>query len=167
MLILKLIYSHVTHMKISESAPVKLKGRGFRFAIILSRFNDKLGLELLKNTKETLIMHEVKEKHIKIFRVPGALEIPISASLLAQKHRYNVIIALGVVIKGETPHFQNVSEQCYRGLMDVSLYSDTPVIFGVLTVNNEKQAKERVAKRGLDKGKEYAEAAIEMAMLLN
>ena len=153
-------------MKISESTPIKLNGKPFRFAIILSRFNDKLGLELLKNTKETLMANGVKEKRIEIFRVPGALEIPIAANLLAQKHRYNVIIALGVVIKGATPHFQHVSQQCYRGLMDVSLYSDTHVIFGVLTVNNEKQAKERFAKKGLNKGKEYAEAAIEMAMLV-
>ncbi len=153
-------------MKISENNPINLNGKPFRFAIILARFNDKLGLELLKNTKETLIANSVKEKRIEIFRVPGALEIPIAASLLAQKHRYHAIIALGVVIKGATPHFQHVSQQCYRGLMDVSLCSDTPVIFGVLTVNNEKQAKERVAKKGLNKGKEYAEAAIEMATLL-
>lgn len=153
-------------MKISSSKKEKLNGRPFRFAIILSRFNDKLGNALYENTRVKLIEHGVKEKHVELFRVPGALEMPVVASLLAQKRRYNGIIALGVVIKGKTPHWKLVSEQCYRGLMDTSLFYSTPITFGVLTVENVKQAQERIAKNKFDKGSEYAETAIEMAMLL-
>ncbi len=153
-------------MKTSKSMPEKLNGKSFKFAIILSRYNDNIGNELLKNTRETLVKHGVKEKNMDLYRVPGALEIPVTANVLALKDRYDVIICLGVVIRGDTPHFDLVANECYRGLMDISLCSDTPIIFGILTTNNLKQAKERVAKGKMNKGKEYAESAIEMAMLL-
>jgi 6,7-dimethyl-8-ribityllumazine synthase len=153
-------------MKSSKSTPKKLNGKAYKFAIILSRYNDDIGKELLKNTQENLLKNGVKEKNIDLFRVPGALEIPITANALALKDKYDAIICLGVVIKGETPHFDLVANECYRGLMDISLCSDTPIIFGVLAANNVKQAKDRAAKGKLNKGKEYAEGAIEMAMLL-
>lgn len=153
-------------MKTSKSTPEKLNGKPFKFAVILSRYNDDIGNELLKNTHENLLKHGAKEKNIDLFRVPGALEIPVTANALALKNKYDAIICLGVVIRGDTPHFDLVAKECYRGLMDISLCSDTPLIFGVLTVNNVKQARERAAKSKMNKGKEFAEAAIEMAMLL-
>lgn len=153
-------------MKSSKSAPQKLNGKPYKFAIILSRYNDDIGKELLKNTQETLLKLGTKEKSIDLFRVPGALEIPVTANALALKNKYDAIICLGVIIRGETPHFDLVANECYRGLMDISLCSDTPIIFGVLTANNVKQAKDRAAKSKLNKGKEYGEAAVEMAMLL-
>ena len=153
-------------MKTSKSTPEKLNGKPFKFAVILSRYNDDIGNELLKNTRDTLMTHGTKEKNIELFRAPGALEIPVIANTLALKDKYDAIIALGVVIRGETPHFDLVSRECYRGLMDISLCCDTPIVFGVLTVNNIRQAKDRAAKNRLNKGKEYAEAAIEMAGLL-
>jgi len=153
-------------MKTSKSTPEKLNGKPFKFAVILSRYNDDIGNELLKNTRETLLKHGTKEKNIELFRVPGALEIPITANALALKDKYDALICLGVVIKGETPHFELVANECYRGLMDISLCSDTPIIFGILTTNTIKQAKERAAKSKMNKGKEFAEGAIEMAMLL-
>ena len=153
-------------MKLSGSKSATLNGKKYRYGIILSRYNDHLGSELLKNTHANLLKNGAKEKNIEIFRVPGALEIPVTANLLALQDKYDVIIALGVVVKGETPHFDLVARECYRGLMDISLCSDTPIIFGVLTVNNEKQAKDRVSKAKLNKGKEYAETAIEMATLI-
>ncbi len=153
-------------MKSSKSIPEKLNGKPYKFAVILGRYNDDIGNELLKNTHETLIKNGAKERNINLFRVPGALEIPVTANALALKDKYDAIICLGVVIKGDTPHFDLVARECYRGLMDISLCSDTPVIFGVLTTNNLKQAKERASKSKMNKGKEFAEAAIEMAMLL-
>lgn len=153
-------------MKTSKSTAEKLNGKPYKFAIILSRYNDDIGTELLKNTHETLMKHGTRERHIDLFRVPGALEIPVTANALALKNKYDAIICLGVVIRGDTPHFDLVANECYRGLMDISLCSDTPIIFGVLTTNNLKQAKERSAKNKMNKGKEFAESAIEMAMLL-
>lgn len=153
-------------MKISKSNPKELNGRPYKFAIIFSRYNDGIGNELLKNTHNTLLRHGTKPKNIAVFRVPGALEIPVTANALALKNKFNAIIALGVVIKGETPHFDLVSRECYRGLMDISLCSDTPIIFGVLTTNTEKQAKDRAATSKQNKGREFAESAIEMATLL-
>lgn len=153
-------------MKTSKSSPEKLNGKSCKFAVILSRYNDDIGNELLKNTMETLLAHGTKEKNIELYRVPGALEIPVTANALALKDKYDAIITLGVVIKGDTPHFDLVAGECYRGLMDISLCSDTPIIFGVLTVHTVKQAKERAAKSRMNKGKEFAEAALEMAALL-
>lgn len=153
-------------MKISKSNAEKLNGKPYKFAIILSRYNDSIGNELLKNTMETLLNNGAKEKNIDLFRVPGALEIPVTANALALKDKYDALICLGVVIKGDTPHFDLVAQESYRGLMDISLCSDTPIIFGILTVNTLKQAKDRAAKSKMNKGKEFAEAAIEMATLL-
>ena len=153
-------------MKTSKSKSTTLNGKPYKFAIILSRYNDEIGNELLKNTHETLLDLGTKLKNITLFRVPGALEIPVIANVLALKNKYDAIIALGVVIKGETPHFDLVTRECYRGLMDISLCSDTPIIFGVLATNNLKQAKDRAAKSKMNKGREFAEAAIEMAALL-
>jgi 6,7-dimethyl-8-ribityllumazine synthase len=153
-------------MKTPQSSAEKLNGKAHKFAIIFSRYNDNIGNELLKNTQEALMACGTKEKNIEIYRVPGALEIPIAANALAIKDKFDAIICLGVVIRGETPHFELVSRECYRGLMDISLCSDTPIIFGILTVNNVKQAKERASKSKMNKGKEFAESAIEMAMLL-
>ena len=153
-------------MQTSKSTPTTLNGKPYKFAIILSRYNDEIGNELLKNTHESLLTNGTKIKNIKLFHVPGALEIPIIANTLALKNKFDAIIALGVVIKGETPHFDLVTRECYRGLMDISLCSDTPIIFGVLATNNLKQAKDRTAKSKMNKGREFAEAAIEMAALL-
>jgi 6,7-dimethyl-8-ribityllumazine synthase len=152
-------------MKLSTSNPQNLNGKNLRIAIILARYNDAIGEELLKNTHDTLIEHGVAESNIKTFRVPGALELPLTAKLIAKKKNFDAIIALGVVIKGETAHFEHVCEQSLRGLMDVGLMTETPVIFGVITALNEKQARDRADKDKLNKGREYAETAIEMAGL--
>lgn len=150
-------------MKTSKSVPKLFKGKKFRFAVVLARYNDDIGNELFKNTQKTLINYGVLPKNIHLFRVPGALEIPLASSLLAQKRKYDAIICLGVVIRGDTPHFDLVAEQCYRSLMDINLYLEIPVVFGVLTTNSLAQAKERSSAQKMNKGKEFAEAALEMA----
>ncbi|MFA5829098.1 MAG: 6,7-dimethyl-8-ribityllumazine synthase [Candidatus Gracilibacteria bacterium] len=152
-------------MKTSQSK-AKLNGKPFKIAIILARYNDDLGSELLENTTATLLKNGVIAKNIDVIRVPGALEIPLAAQMIAQNKSHQAIIALGIVIKGETAHFEHVSQQSHNGLMQVSLEQKIPVIFGILTVNNLKQATDRISKTKLNKGQEYAEAAIEMAQLL-
>ena len=151
-------------MKTPSSKP-KLSGKSMRIAIILARYNDGIGGELLKNTRAALISHGVKASDIKVVRVPGAMELPLAAKLAARANNCDAIIALGVVIKGETAHFEHVCRESLRGLMDVGLETLTPVIFGVITAYSVAQARERADKNKLNKGREYAETAIEMAGL--
>lgn len=153
-------------MKIESSTPEDLNGKGFKIAIILSRFNDSIGSKLVDNVVETLKSKDVDESDISITLVPGALEIPIVAKQLAQKKQYDVIIALGVIIRGETYHFELVAHESHRGLMDTSLQTDTPIIFGIITAENADQAIARAEKNAMNKGKEYAESALEMARLI-
>jgi len=152
-------------MKTPSSKPVKLNGKNLRIAIILPRYNDAIGNELLQNTYATLIKHGVVESDIKIFRVPGALELPLTSKIIAKTKKFDAIIALGVVIKGESAHFEHVCAQSLRGLMDVELETETPVIFGVITALTKNQACERADKKKLNKGREFAESAIEMARI--
>jgi len=153
-------------MKINSSKAQISNAKNLKIAVILSRFNDSLGNELYENTLQTLKKQGVKAGNIKLIRVPGALELPLAAKLLAKQKKFHAIIALGVVIKGETPHFEHVCTQSQRGLMDVQLQTEIPVIFGVITANTVKQAKDRVEKSKLNKGKEFSESAIEMAALI-
>lgn len=153
-------------MKIASSTPENLNGNGLKIAIILSRFNDSIGSALMENTVDTLKSHGVDESDISITLVPGALETPLVAQKLAKKKQYDAIIALGVVIRGETYHFELVANESHRGLMNVSLENDIPVIFGLIMADNPDQAIARAEKDQLNKGKEYAESAIEMARLM-
>ncbi|MBU1992709.1 6,7-dimethyl-8-ribityllumazine synthase [Patescibacteria group bacterium] len=130
-----------------------LDGSKLKIAVILSRFNDHIGNTLLEKVLENL------PNEPKVYRVPGALEIPLTALLIAKK--YDVIIALGVIIKGDTAHFDIVCNESARGIMKVSLKTRTPIINGVLTCYTEEQA----LKRAKIKGKEFAESAIEMGTL--
>lgn len=142
--------------KIGNSTNNKLK-----IAIILPRFNDELGQTLLLNTQNEL--KEFGVKNVQIYRVPGTLELPFAALKISLSKKFHAIIALGIVIRGGTKHFDLVVETAYQGLMEVTLDEDTPIIFGVLAVENEKQAIERVEKTKMNKGKEFAQAAVEMA----
>lgn len=151
-------------MKIESSTPDDLNGKGLKIAIVLSRFNDSAGNELLKNTVKELQNLGVEENDIILERVPGALELPFAAQEIARQ-KPDVMIALGVVIRGETYHFELVANESHRGLMNVSLTTGIPVIFGVITANTPDQAIARASKTQLNKGKEYAQSAIEMARL--
>jgi 6,7-dimethyl-8-ribityllumazine synthase len=153
-------------MKLKSSTPSTGGDKSYlRIALILPHFNDSLGNILLENTQKTLIQNGVAEKNIKIFRVPGSLELPLTAKLLAKRGIYDTIIALGVVIKGDTPHFEHVCTESHRGLMNVGLETGIPVIIGVITALTEQQAEDRVQENKLNKGKDFALSAIEMAIL--
>lgn len=153
-------------MRIKSSLASFSDTKNSKIAIIISRYNDSLGNTLLENVLKTLKKHHVMEKNIKVFQVPGALEIPFAVKkLIKTTPRYDAVITLGMVIKGNTYHFELVCNETYRALMGLSMNSPIPIIFGVLTVNNIAQAEERVSAKKLNKGEEFALSALEMISL--
>jgi 6,7-dimethyl-8-ribityllumazine synthase len=150
-----------------------LIGGGLKFGIVVSRFNDTIGKELLRGAQDALIRHGVAAEDIDIAWVPGAFEIPLVAKRMAERRGnppdqsyYNAIICLGVVIRGATAHFDYVAGQVASGVAAASLSTGLPILFGVLTTENIEQAVERAGTKAGNKGAEAATAAIEMADLL-
>lgn len=144
----------------------ELDARGARIAIVLSRFNEVVGEQLLAGALEALTRHGARTDDIDVVRVPGAFEIPFALQALAQRGRYHALVALGAVIRGETPHFDYVAGECARGVREVSLAHGVVVGFGVLTTDTLEQALERAGARGgANKGAEAALVALEMANL--
>lgn len=145
----------------------KLIGKGMKIGIVLARFNEFIGSKLLSGAEDALIRHGVDEDDIEVAWVPGAYEIPLVAKKLAASKKYDAVICLGAVIKGNTPHFDYVSAEVSKGIAQVGLISEIPVIFGVLTVDNIEQAIERAGTKAGNKGSEAANSAIEMVNLLS
>ncbi|MGH7769044.1 MAG: 6,7-dimethyl-8-ribityllumazine synthase [Candidatus Binatia bacterium] len=139
--------------------------RGMKFGIIVSRFNSAVTERLLEGALEALKTHGGKEKDIEVVRVPGAFEIPLLAKKLAASGKYDALICLGAVIRGDTPHFEYIAEAVTQGIGAVVLEHRLPVSFGVLTTNNVEQAMERTGAKSENKGFEAALTAIEMASL--
>lgn len=146
-------------MQIGKRKELKIDGRKLKIAVVLPYFNEELGLELFENVKKELLSNNVLEKNISLTRVAGALEIPFACKKLAMK-KPDAIIALGIVIRGETSHYDLVTETAHQGIMKVQLEEVIPIIFGILACENLKQVKERTSSKGLDKGKEFAQAAL-------
>ncbi len=144
----------------------ELLARGARFGIVLSRFNSFIGERLLEGALDALIRHGAEPGDIDVVRVPGAFEMPLALKALAAGKGYDALIALGAVIRGETPHFEYVAGECVRGVSQVSIQFDLPVAFGVLTVDTIEQAIERAGTKAGNKGVDAALAAIEMVNLL-
>lgn len=134
-----------------------------KIAIIVSKYNSDITSALLESCTDELIKRGVLIKNIKVVEVPGAFELPFMCNKLADGKKYDAIIALGAIIKGETPHFDFIASAVSHGIMDIGLQTKIPVIFGILTTNNLKQAKDRIkgGKRG-DKGVEAALTALQM-----
>lgn len=143
----------------------KLSGENLKFGIVISRFNEFITSKLLGGTMDALLRHGVKEEDIDLAWTPGAFEIPLAAKKMASKG-YDAVICLGAVIRGATPHFDYVSAEVTKGVAQVSLTSEVPVIFGVLTTDSIEQAIERAGTKSGNKGFEAAVSAIEMANLL-
>ena len=139
---------------------------GFRFAIIRSRFNEGVTKRLLEGALDALRVGGVRNEAIDVVLVPGAFEIPLVASKLARSHRYDALICLGAVIRGETPHFDHISAEVSRGIARVAYDYGLPVIFGVLTANTDAQADARSGIGKTNRGYEAAVSAIEMANLM-
>lgn len=141
-------------------------GTGLRVGVVVSRFNEFITNNLLTGATSTLKRHGVNEADIDVAWVPGAFEIPLVTQKLAKQDHYDAIIALGVVIKGATPHFEYVCGEVAKGVSHSSLQFEKPVIFGVLTTHTIEQAIERAGTKAGNKGSEAATAAIEMANLM-
>lgn len=137
-----------------------------KFCIIISRFNDFIGSKLLSGAIDELKRHGVSDENIDIVKVPGAFEIPLAAMKFAKTKKYNAIITLGAIIRGATTHYEHVSAELSKGIAQVSLQTEVPIIFGVLTTENIEQAIERAGTKAGNKGADAAKAAIEMANLL-
>jgi 6,7-dimethyl-8-ribityllumazine synthase len=143
-----------------------LNGQGKRFALIVGRFNSFISEQLLQGASDCLIRHGVAEKDIDVYRVPGSYEIPLAASRAANLKQYHAVICLGVLIRGETPHFDHIAGFVSKAIGEISLASGVPVIFGVVTADNLEQAIERAGAKAGNKGWDAALAGIEMANLL-
>lgn len=144
----------------------KLLGTGLSVAIVVSRFNDLISGRLLEGAKDALLRHDVSHNAIEVFWVPGAWELPLIAKELALTGRHDAIIALGAVIRGDTPHFDYVAAEMSKGLAHVGLEHRVPVVFGVLTCDTLEQALLRAGSKAGNKGADCACSAIEMASLL-
>ena len=144
----------------------ELLARDLRFALIAARFNDFVVEPLVRGALDALKRHGVSEKQIEIVRVPGAFDIPVVARKLAQSRRYEALVALGAVIRGQTPHFDYVAGECASGLARIALESGVPIGFGVLTTDTVEQAVDRAGGKAGNKGADAALAALEMANLL-
>jgi 6,7-dimethyl-8-ribityllumazine synthase len=138
-----------------------------KFCILAARFNSFIVERLVEGAVDALVRHGTSRDDIEIVRVPGAYEMPIAAQRIARTGKYDSIIALGAVIRGSTPHFDYVAGECSKGLAQVSLAEDMPVIFGVLTTDTIEQAVERAGTKAGNKGAEAAVSAIEMISLFN
>jgi 6,7-dimethyl-8-ribityllumazine synthase len=144
----------------------KLIGTGLSVAIVVSRFNELISNKLLEGAKDALLRHDVPHQNIEIYWVPGAWELPLIAKELALAGKHDAIVALGAVIRGDTPHFDYVSAEVSKGLACVGLEQRVPVIFGVLTCDTLEQALLRAGSKAGNKGADSAVSAIEMANLL-
>ncbi len=142
-----------------------LDGKGLRFALVVSRFNDFIVERLVQGALDALERHGVAEKDVTVARVPGALEIPIAALALGRARKHDAIIALGCVIRGETSHYDQVCEEVARGVARAGLDTGVPVTFGIVTAENLEQAIDRAGAKGGNRGWDAALAAIEMAAL--
>ncbi len=137
-----------------------------RFAIVASRFNEFIVASLIRGALAALERHGATSQQVELIRVPGAFEMPVAIARLLAARRFDAIIALGAVIRGETPHFQYIAGECASGLARLATESRVPIAFGVLTTDTVEQAMERAGARNDNKGAEAAVTAIEMANLL-
>lgn len=143
-----------------------LIGTGLRVGICISRFNELLSSRLLGGAMDALTRHGVAEDDVDVVWVPGAFEIPLVTKRLAESKNYDVVLALGVVIRGGTPHFEYVSSEVSKGIAKVTLDTDVPVMFGVITADTIDQAVERAGTKHGNKGWDAAMAGIETAKVL-
>ena len=150
-------------MKVTD---VNLIATGLKFHIVIGRFNDMIGKQLLDGAVDGLVLHGVLDADISVTWVPGAYEIPLVAKTIAERGNVDAVITLGAVIRGATPHFEYVAGAAARGVADASMATGVPVIFGILTTNTIEQAIERAGTKAGNNGYSAAITAIEMAKTL-
>ena len=142
-----------------------LDGSGKRFGIVISRFNDMIGRRLLDGALDCFVRHGVSDNDIHIVRVPGAFEIPFMAKKLAETGKYDALVCLGAVIRGETPHFDFVANEVAKGIGRIGLDTGVPVIFGIVTADSIEQAIDRAGAKQGNRGWDAAQGALEMTNL--
>ncbi len=145
----------------------KIVSDGIRIGIVCSRFNSFITQKLLDGALDGLLRHEVKDDDIDVAWVPGAFEIPLIAKRMAKSGKYDAVICLGAVIRGNTPHFDYVCAEVSKGIAQVALNEEIPVMFGILTTENIEQAIERAGTKAGNKGYDCALGAIEMVNLIH
>jgi 6,7-dimethyl-8-ribityllumazine synthase len=142
-----------------------LSGQKFRFAIVVSRWNDFISSRLLEGALDALERLGADEKQIEVFKVPGAFEIPLLALTVAESGKFDAIICLGTIIRGQTPHFEYIAGEVTRGIGEAGLQTGVPVVFGVVTADTVDQAIDRAGVKLGNKGFEAATTAVELVNL--
>jgi 6,7-dimethyl-8-ribityllumazine synthase len=143
----------------------KLDAAGFKFGLVVSRFNNFLTDKLLEGSLDCLYRHGAGEDKLDVAYVPGSFEITYAASKMVKSGRYDAVVCLGVLIRGDTPHFDYIASESAKGISRLALEHDMPVIYGIVTADNLEQAIERSGTKAGNKGWQAAEAAIEMVNL--
>ena len=143
-----------------------LLGKGLKFGLVISRFNEFFSKKMLEGAQDALLRHGVNEDDIEQAWTPGSFEIPLIAQKMAQTKKYDAIICLGAVIRGSTPHFDHISAEVTKGIAKVNLDTGVPTIYGVITTDTLEQAIERSGSKAGNKGAAAATSAIEMANLV-
>ena len=144
----------------------KMLAKGKNFGIVVSRFNEFISQKLLDGALDVLRRHDADEDRIEIFWVPGSFEIPWAARKMALSKKYDAILCLGAVIRGDTPHFDYIASEVAKGIAQTSLSTGVPTLFGIITADNLEQAIERAGTKAGNKGAQAALSAIEMVNLL-
>ncbi|MBN2425474.1 MAG: 6,7-dimethyl-8-ribityllumazine synthase [Calditrichaceae bacterium] len=144
----------------------KLTAKNKKFAIVVGRFNELISRKLVDGAMDCLLRHEADDKNISVIWTPGSFEIPLAAKRAAESKKFDAVICLGAIIRGGTPHFEYVASEAAKGVAQVSLSANMPVIFGIITADSIEQAVERAGTKAGNKGWDAALAAIEMADLL-
>ena len=143
----------------------KMLAKGLKFGIVISRFNEFISQKLLDGAMDTLLRHDADEEKIEVVWVPGSFEIPYAASKLANSRKYDAVICLGAVIRGDTPHFDYIAAEVTKGIALTGMKTGIPTIYGVITTDTLEQAIERAGTKAGNKGADAANSAIEMANL--
>jgi 6,7-dimethyl-8-ribityllumazine synthase len=150
---------------VSKSYEGTLLGEGLKFGVVVSRFNEFITSRLLEGARDGLARHGVKEDDIEVAWTPGSFEIPLIAKRMAESGKYSAVICLGAVVRGGTPHFEYIAAEVTKGIAQVGLQTDMPVIYGIITADTLEQAIERAGTKMGNAGFNAAVTAIEMANL--
>ena len=143
----------------------KMTAKDRKFGIVVSQFNEFVSSKLLEGAIDTLVKHGAREGDISVVWVPGSFEVPVSARKMAASGKYDAVICLGTIIRGETPHFDFIASEAAKGVAKVAMESDIPCIFGIITTDNLEQALDRAGTKSGNKGRDAARTAIEMCSL--
>jgi 6,7-dimethyl-8-ribityllumazine synthase len=165
----RLALTVVLRFKIRRLQPITHQGalnaKSFRFAIVASRWNDFLTSRLIEGALDALAQLSADEKAVEVFRVPGSFEIPLCALKVAESDRFDAVICLGVIIRGQTPHFEYIANEVARGIAQATIRTGVPLLFGIVTADNVDQAIDRAGVKLGNKGFEAATAAVELVNL--